>query len=257
MEALREKLKKYYNWKIIQCVLVIFFLFLLSQTDAVKSTGAVSYDQEKSSKNNFVAGEINLSLNSEADFSPQILPDQSAKREIKVKNEDGSVLDYELEIISVTGDLCSNLKLKADWKGDGTEEYDGNLADFILAIENLHSEDLWKLEANLVSDDVKWAGQSCEFDIQARAQQRYGLGQGFSDYEIIHNIIEAGIWTEPLVGAAPLAGIAVGLPADGTIQLPLDNLGLGDTSPENIPTEPAVVNKDPETGSGDIQPVAE
>jgi len=203
---------------------------------AVGNTSAINYDSEKSQKNKFAAGELDMALASDADFSPQVLPTQESERAVKVKNEGGLIFDYELETINISGELCPNLKFKADWQGDGSDEYSGDIAGFIDSAVNLEDEDLWNFSVSLKDDGAEWEGQKCEFDIQARARQRYGLGKGFSDYEVIHNKIETGTWTESPGVTAP-TGLSA--PAEGEIiETPENNLGVGGTQPETIQSDP-------------------
>jgi len=254
MKKISEKIKKYLNWNYFPYALIIFFILLVIICNLVGNTLAVVLDREKSSKNVFEAGTLDLSISAEADFSPKVVPEQAAERKIKVKNEGKSTFDYELEIINASDpddELCGNLKLGADWQDDGNDEYNGDLRDFIFNIDNYSGEDQWKFKAELKDTSASWSDKKCEFDIIARGKQRNNLSQGFSDYEIIHNVIESDVWTEELRVFSAQAGTtdeAGGAGVAGTENLTGagEVLDVGDNSPENPPSEPIITPENPE-----------
>jgi hypothetical protein len=196
MQKLTTKKYLFSNWRLLQVVLVVASFFLIS---VVQKTFSLSSDTETSHKNKFMAGEMDLSLNSKSDFSPKVTPDDPADAQLKVKDENEVPFDYSVKADNFSGDLCDKLNLQADRKGDGTDEYTSNLKSFRFDVQNFSGEELWKFKASLKETNSDLQNSKCEFNMVFKASQIANNpppGQGFSDAETTTFTIESGEWDD-------------------------------------------------------------
>ena len=204
MNAGIKKEKKSSHSRIFWQLLLLAGLVLIIRSDLIKSTLAVIRDREKSEDNKFQAGELGFgltSVNSPDTSGFQVMamaiaqPEALYVREIIIKNEAGSMFDYDVMANNFSGDLCDQFNVKADWKGDGTSEYNDELKNFTYTVEDFSGEDLWKFEVNLKDGAKDWQGKKCEFDFIFIGRQKSDevlYPDGFSDKKTFHNTVETG-----------------------------------------------------------------
>jgi len=163
---------------------------------AVVGTLAYFNDNETSSENSFSASTLDFSLGLPLDFSPVIMPNATATRNISLTNDGILGFGYKAEATSTVGVLCDHLNLEA--KLNGTATYNGALTGFNYNVGGFATTTRdWQFTANLTSNDPALQNQTCNFDFVFDGVQ--AEGPGFSDQEIISNTITSGIWLKILI----------------------------------------------------------
>ncbi len=182
--------KKYRN---IKKSAILSFVVLFSVFLNASQASAYIGDVESASGNSFIAGSLDFSLSSPADFSPaEVSPTTPVARSIAVANDGTLGFEYELAVINTTGDLCPALNIVA--KLDGNEEYDGPMVGANIGPFTFVSPEDWTFDAELASSDPILEGTNCEFDFEYTALQENAilpLPAGFNDAEILHSVITA------------------------------------------------------------------
>ena len=148
-------------------------------------------DREISLGNTYAAGTLDFELSSENDFSPEVAPGQSSERAIEVINH--SVTDYKYKARvreNSVGALCNYLYLE---DGINSKPLNSFVSDEVLFSE----KQVWTFKASLDGTGIFWQNEECQFDLVFEGQQE-NCG-GFSDIEIIKNIVTAGEFGERLL----------------------------------------------------------
>ena len=157
-------------------------------------TVATFVDTEKSQTNAMSAGTLDAQMTAVADFDPAVKPSVEATKEIDLSSLGTLGFKYNIKSGNLSGDLCSNLNLKADL--DGANQYNGPIEDFNIDITDFSAPEKWHFQASLETEDYSLQGKSCNLDFLVLAKQKDLVsGVGFSDDEIMANVINAGNWT--------------------------------------------------------------
>lgn len=174
------------------CFFAILFLAFFSGGAAFASFD----DNESSSDSVYSVGDLNFSLDSPEDFSPEITPSQDSTRNISIINNGSLLFKYSAQAIKTGGDdeLCGALNLEV--KLGGEVKYNESLMDFNLnpPVEISGDRDDWIFAVSLpagASGDLQ--NKTCEFDFVFEGLQT-GSSFGFSDTEEIENTITSGEW---------------------------------------------------------------
>lgn len=188
-------LKKLLN-KTISLVLITLLNYLAFLSFGTSPAFAYFNDEETSTGNTYSAGTLDFSLSSpQNNFGPRpevaldMMPGDSATREIIVRNEGSLDLQYHGRTEKILGDddFCNGLQLIA--KLNGEINYDGGLMDFnSLGLPlSFGSEDNWFFIAYLPYES-NFVNKVCQFKFVFEAWQdniiSYGDG-GFDDTEEI------------------------------------------------------------------------
>jgi len=175
----------------------------LTGLSAIMETSAYLNDTEASPNNIYTASTLDFSLNSLADFLPEVTPTQNSVRDISVIKDGILDFEYNLKTEDETGDLCDNLNLTVTRNGADIG-YAGTLKDFTYGAGQFFSPDDWQFTASLIGNDPSWENKTCDFDFVFDGAQIGGAG--FYDQEIISNTINSGSWTEPTTSSySPIA----------------------------------------------------
>ena len=157
-------------------------------------TMAAFVDREDSKVNSISAGTLDVKMEAASDFDPSLKPTVNATKDIDLSDLGSIAFSYNLKAGNLTGDLCSNLNLKADL--DGVNQYNGPIENFDVSLTDFSAPEKWHFEASLEIDNYALQGKSCTLDFLLIAKQKDLLsGVGFSDEESMANIINAGTWT--------------------------------------------------------------
>ena len=170
------------------CLLVILGLNWTGLS-AIIETFAYLNDTEDSLENTFVATTLDFSLNAGSDFTPEVTPTQNSVRNISVIKDGVLDFEYNLKTENETGYLCDYLNLTIT--RDGVDiGYAGNLKGFTYDAGQFSDPDNWQFTASLIGNDPSLENETCAFDFVFDGSQ---IGSaGFSDQEIISNIITSG-----------------------------------------------------------------
>ncbi|MBI4049805.1 MAG: lamin tail domain-containing protein [Candidatus Doudnabacteria bacterium] len=170
---------------------------------SVSVTNAFFGDAETSDTNGFTAGSLDFSLDSEADFDPEVTPTEDATRTVTVENDGSLGFQYRAQAVNLSGDLCGSLDLTAEL--DTVEQYSEALSGFNMLPFVFEDPEEWDFTVSLNSSDESLQNETCNFDFQFDGWQEElaeGVG-GFTDQEIINNTVTAGEWetecTDPTV----------------------------------------------------------
>jgi len=148
-------------------------------------------DKEISLSNTYAAGTLDFELSSENDFSPEVAPGQSSERAIEVINHSATDYKYKVRVEeNSVGVLCNYLYLE---DGINSKPLNSFVSDEVLFSE----KQAWTFKASLDGTGTFWQNEECQFDLVFEGQQE-NCG-GFSDIEIIKNIITAGEFGERLL----------------------------------------------------------
>ncbi len=185
---------KYPLVKLVALILIIALNW--AGLSAVIQTIANFNDTENSPQNVFIASTLDFSLDSPPDFSPVIMPDVTASRNINLSNDGILGFDYQTESSNEAGFLCDHLNLEA--KLNGTTTYNGALVGFQYNAGEFGTTTRdWQFIATLTSDNPVLQNQTCVFDFVFDGTQIGGAG--FYDQEIIQNTITSGIWQKVVI----------------------------------------------------------
>ncbi len=179
-------------------ILSLFLIFGLNWVGISAIGGTLAYfnDTENSAQNSLQATTLGFSLNSPADFSPEITPTATSSRNINLTNDGLLGFNYGVSSTSTSGVLCDYLNLTA--KLDGSDVYNGSIVGFNYNVgEFSTTTDEWQFTANLTSNDLALQNKTCNFDFVFDGIQIGGAG--FSDQEIMSNTITSGIWMKVLI----------------------------------------------------------
>ena len=160
----------------------------------VIQAGAFFNDSETTKISSFSVASLNFSLESDNNFSPEIIPSTNAEREIRVVNESNMDLHYNIGIDIVNGNngLCNILDLEVLRNGallSTSSLVNFNLSNLYLGTSTV---DIWNFSAVLTNNDYGYWSEACEFDFMFNGEQTGK--KGFSDSEIISNIVTSGTW---------------------------------------------------------------
>ena len=184
------------NRAVIKTVaLSILALALGLSVSVVGLTGASYNDTENSTGNLFSAASLDFSLDSEADFTPEVDPETDAARGVSISNDGSLGFQYTIKTTGVVGALCSSLNLVAEL--DSSEEYNGPLSGFDEGPFVFSSPEDWDFTVSLTDDDPDLANETCDFDFEYSGWQDNLVGPppaGFSDIETISNTVTSGDW---------------------------------------------------------------
>ncbi|MCK5044637.1 lamin tail domain-containing protein [Candidatus Parcubacteria bacterium] len=169
---------------------IILSLFIgISSAGLLAVGNTVSYfgDTEDSGDNTAIALTLDFSLFSQADFIPEVTPDQAASRTINIVQDGLLDFKYTIAVTEPVGGLCDHLTLD---DGLGTVmplvSYNSDGNEFPTTTD-------WEFTAALTSDDSDLQGESCSFKFVYEGTQLNDC-LGFSDIEEIENTITAGEW---------------------------------------------------------------
>src|SRR3989338_8080348 len=146
--------------KIIALTLILLLTLGFS---GVEKTNAYYDDKETSGGNFFSTSSLDFSLNSDADFAPEVNPEINALRSISISNDGSLGFQYTIKTTGVIGGLCDALDLSA----------------------------------TLTSDAPELEGMTCEFNFEYFGWQTDLTGPspiGFNDTETITNTVTAETW---------------------------------------------------------------
>jgi len=160
---------------------------------AVGKTFGLFSDTESSSQNEFTAGALSFSLESEGDFTSACNVD--SQRTINILNQ-GNSFKYVASSTEFSSPVCNYINLKANLSGDGIE-YDGPLTGFNSGLINFSENESWVFDATTSPDlPANLQGQTCTFKFVFNGSQTRNnlpFGEGFTDTEeIINNISACG-----------------------------------------------------------------
>ena len=162
---------------------------------AVIQADAFFNDSESTETSTFFTAFLDFSLESDNDFSPQIIPNVNSEREIRVINNGGMDFHYDISIDFVGGinGLCQVLDIET-WRDDillsSSSLVNFNLNNLYLATSTF--DDL-SFVMSLNSNDYGYWSEICEFNFIFDGEQ---IGKkGFSDTETINNTIMSGTWS--------------------------------------------------------------
>ncbi|MCX6737606.1 MAG: hypothetical protein NTX26_02655 [Candidatus Parcubacteria bacterium] len=174
---------------------------------AVIETIAYFNDTETSLSNSYTAATLDFSLNQQANFSPNIIPTNLSTETIGVVNDGNLNFQYKIKVDNLIGDLCNYLELKASLGGIDVG-YTGALKDFTYSKDEMTAPEDWIFTTNLTSSDPLLQNQTCTFDFIFDGWQTdlSDSSQGFSDKEIIGNVVTAGDWTPDVKVIYPNGG---------------------------------------------------
>ncbi|MBU4360788.1 lamin tail domain-containing protein, partial [Patescibacteria group bacterium] len=155
-------------------------------------------DTEEITNNTYQAGTLDLVLNSENDFTPEVTDTQSSIRDVVVENQGSLDFQYKVNIDNFSGDIafCDDLSLKVIF--DSSTIYDGVLSNFYLAT----STDIGNLNFE-VNSNISETDKICNFDFVFVAWQDNLENEilGFSDIEILSNVVSSDeVEEEPDLG---------------------------------------------------------
>lgn len=181
--------------------LLVFWLIIgLNWTGlfAIGRTLAYYNDFETTSLNFWSGGILAVTLRTDADFAPEVLPDTNATRIINLFNYGNLASQYDFNLNNISGDidLCQQLNLAVSLNGDNI--YSGRLEDFniptlILATTTI---DILDFTASLISAEPGLWHKTCNFTLDFSGWQTNftNANQGFSDLKTISNTINSGSW---------------------------------------------------------------
>lgn len=157
-------------------------------------TMAAFVDREDSKVNSISAGTLDVKMEAASDFAPDLKPTINATKDIDLSDLGSTFFSYSIKSGNLTGDLCSNLNLKADL--DGINQYTGPIENFDISLPDFSAPEAWHFEASLEADNYALQGKTCNLDFLVSAKQKDLIGGvGFSDEESMANIINTGTWT--------------------------------------------------------------
>ncbi len=183
--------------KIFFKTMPVFLIFALNWFGlfSMLNVSAFFNDTEGNQKSSVSVGTLDFSLESDNDFSPEIVPNVNSEREIRIVNDSNSMdFNYDIAIDFVNGAnaLCQILDLEV-WR-DNLLLSSSSLMNF--SLNNLYlatsTFDNLKFIAVLNSNDYSYWSEICEFNFVFDGRQTDG--KGFSDSETISNTIMSGTW---------------------------------------------------------------
>ena len=183
---------------------ILFLAILFLTFFAGDAAFAFFGDNENSADNVYSAGSLDFLLDSPNDFSPSVTPTQSSIRNIVVEKVNQGNLNFQYTVgadnfvgnSDSAKNLCNHLNLTADLGKDGIYEYSGPLTDFSsYNAGEFSAPEEWEFTLTLISDDPELQDETCAFDLVFDGVQ-LGPCNGFSDIEILSNIISSGVWQE-------------------------------------------------------------
>ena len=176
--------------KIVSLLIIIGMNW--SAISLISGTDACFNDVEMSGNNILATGILNFELNSENDFSPEVILGQKATRKIEVENHNSTMgFKYEVRVEEdPVGGLCDYLYLE-----DGTSNEPLN--SFVSGEVLFSEKQEWTFKASLDGTGEFWQNQECKFNLIFEGQQEDC--DGFSDIEIIENTVTAGEFGDHLL----------------------------------------------------------
>ena len=178
--------------KIIALTLILLLTLGFS---GVEKTNAYYDDKETSGGNFFSTSSLDFSLNSDADFAPEVNPEINALRSISISNDGSLGFQYTIKTTGVIGGLCDALDLSASL--DGGLPVTESLSTFEIGPFNFNAPENWDFTATLTSDAPELEGMTCEFNFEYFGWQTDLTGPspiGFNDTETITNTVTAETW---------------------------------------------------------------
>ena len=192
----KEKIPSKYSFRgaILRIVsLTLIFTLNWFGLSAIINTRAYLSDTETSSGNIFSATNLDFSLDSPSDFSPEVIPEQEATRNINVQNN--GILDFQYKVkvenVNPDDDLCGHLDLADDLSSTSQP-----LIGFVSDVANFPDKTNWLFTAELSDNTASLQGLVCNFELVFTGWQKDfpELTPGFYDEERIASKITSGQW---------------------------------------------------------------
>ena len=182
----------------------IISLFLIAALNASGILGvgealAFFNDAEINENNTFELGILDFSLNSNSDFSPNLIKNSqlTSTRTINLSKDGTLDFKYKIKVENPVGDLCSHLNLKDNFSASGYQ----SLVSFVSDETTFSDMQSLIFASNSSSYDEYLQGEVCNFDIVFEGWQTNLTDntQGFTDKETINSTVKMGYWDSPVV----------------------------------------------------------
>jgi len=174
--------------------LILLFTMSTALLRGIGGTVAYLSDNEISNNNEFVAGTLDFSLNSQVSTdSICVTPRTPLQKTISITNL-GNPLRYQTLTNNFSGAVCDYVWLEANING-GAPEYSGPVKDFDYGLTEFSDPDDWNFVLSTsTTTPLELQGQTCEFtfDFQgAQTRNNLTFPTGFSDFENSPTTVQA------------------------------------------------------------------